>query len=80
MTNTNTTKIAVLEAQVKDFKDQNEQVHKHFLRDLCELREAFDTWAGQADKKYASKTVEKVVYGALGAVCLWFLSRVFNLI
>lgn len=34
----------------------------------------------RADKRYASKTIEKLAYGVLGAVCLAFVMGVWELL
>lgn len=87
MTSTANTKIAVLQQEMKDFKNQyiqnsadNVKAHDNLLAGQNKIEKMLHDWMQGADRKYASKTVEKVVYGTLGAIALWFLNSVFKVI
>jgi hypothetical protein len=48
--------------------------------DMKEMRKEMQNFIESADKKYASKVVEKVVYSMIGAICLAVLGGLLNLV
>ena len=61
------------ETQIEVIKEQmkmNTQEHQEIKKMICDLRADFKTWVDEADKKFASKLTEKIVYGMIGAIVL----------
>lgn len=54
--------IAIIKEQMK----QNSCEHEEIKDDIKELKDAFNVWCENADKKFASKLTEKIVYGLVG--------------
>ncbi len=68
MVKTNETKIELLNQEMQMVKDQNTKEHSEIKSMIFELRNEFRDFIDGADDKYASKTVEKVVYGLIGTI------------
>jgi len=48
--------------------------------DMKEMRKEMQNFIESADKKYASKITEKIVYSMIGAICLAVLGGLLNLV
>ncbi len=53
---------------------------RYIKESLDELKTEFKGFTEQCDKKYASKWTEKIVFGMVGAIVLYFLNRVFEVV
>jgi len=61
------------ETQIEVIKEQmkmNTQEHQEIKKMICDLRADLKAWVKEADKKFASKLTEKIVYGMIGAIVL----------
>ena len=76
---------------VKECLRKNEEEHKSFMEKIdsisdkiealsVKIAEIPDKILERADKRYASKTAEKVIYGLVGAVCVAFVMALWELI
>jgi len=60
---------------------QEQKTELKYIRvSIDELKTEFKGFREQCDKKYASKLSEKIVFGMVGAIVLYFLNRVFGVI
>jgi len=53
---------------------------KYITESLDELKVEFKGFSEKCDNKYASKVTEKIVYGLVGGILIYFLGIIFNLI
>lgn len=70
------TKVSVLEERVNNLIDKVDKIDGK----LDSIETSMKTWMENADKRYASKFFEKVMWGGAGALALWFLNQIFHLV
>lgn len=73
-------KISVMEERMNNLIKQNASEHENIINKLIELDHSIKYWAESADKKYAAKFIEKVIWGGSGALALWFLNQIFRIV
>ena len=72
--------IELTKQELRLMKEQNEKDYKSILDEIESLRTAMDRFIENADKKYASKLTEIVVYALCGAILLAVLYSLLNAI
>lgn len=76
---------------VNEILKNNEKEHTTFMEKIDAIGEKLeavsvkiaqlpDQILERADKRYASKTAEKIIYGLVGAVCVAFVMALWELI
>lgn len=66
-------RIAKVETEVSNLKDTNSKEHQ-------EIKELVERFINSAENKFASKMVEKIVYGMVGVVMLTVMGSFISLI
>lgn len=69
MTKPEIERLAILETKLDSVRD-----------DITELKDALNAFVKSADKRYASKMTETLVYGLVGAVLVAVLGAIMGLI
>jgi hypothetical protein len=60
--------VATLKTEFEEVRKQNVIDHRAILSALDDLKADFCSFKDNADKKYASKMVEKIVYAMIGII------------
>ena len=70
--------ITILETNYKNMSQQIDKLEKAVVRGFDEIKEELKCFQTEANKKYASKQTETIVYGMVGVVLLVFLKYVLE--
>lgn len=68
-----TERVAKVETEISNLKEMNTKEHQ-------EIKEIIEKFINTAEQKFASKMVEKIVYGMVGVVMLTVMGSLISLI
>jgi len=68
-----TERVAKVETEISNLKEMNTKEHQ-------EIKELVERFINTAEQKFASKMVEKIVYGMVGVVMLTVMGSLISLI
>jgi hypothetical protein len=70
----------VLEERMKNLEANNTKEHADILKELVDFKCSVNTWMDGADRKYASKLTEKIMYGLVGSLLLWAINSIIHVV
>lgn len=72
--------MAVLEERMNNFTEQNTKDHERIFEQVLMVKTSVEQWIEDADRKYASKLTEKIVYGMIGVILTSLLVALLTLV
>jgi uncharacterized protein YhaN len=73
-------RIATLEANNKSMSDKIDDIKKAVDEGFKDIKEEFKCFREEADKKYASKLTETIVYALVGIILVAVIGEVITLV
>lgn len=73
-------RVMKIETDLQYVRDKVDETHVLLQREIKENRERMDNMRKENDDRYASKNVERFVYGLIGAICLAVLAGILAMV